>query len=361
MKRILIINIFGIGDVLFTTPLLKNIRAQWPDTFVGYICNRRAFQVLENNPHINKIFIYERDEFRAVQDRSLWQAFGKWRMFFQEIRAGRFDIVIDFSMNGTFSFLMYAAGIPKRIGFNFRNRSLFLTDKINIDGFEGAPAAEYYLEPLRKLGVAIQPGSLAVYSTEKDRAAAADILNASRITADDFVIGWVPGGGTSWGRDADCRRWAPEHHAALADLLMEKYAARIVLLGDLSEQELASRMRKAMRCRRVVDLTGHTSIGQYLAVLSRCRLVFVNDGGPLHMAVAAGARTVSLIGPVDAKVYGPYPPDGHLVITKDIACRPCYRSFRRARCGHVSCLQTLTVPEVFAKVDPFVAKLLKSC
>lgn len=361
MKRILVINIFGIGDVLFTTPLLRNIRTQWPDAFVGYICNRRAYPVLEHNPHINRVFVYERDEFRTVQDRSFWQVFRKGLVFFQEIRGERFDIVIDFSLNRFFSFLTFAAGIPKRMGFNFKNRSLFLTDKIDVDGFEGRAVAEYYLEPLRKLGVVVQPGPLEVFPTAEDKSTADELFRSHQIAADDFVIGWVPGGGVSWGQDAVCRRWAPESHGALADKLIEKYAVKIVLLGDPCEKELGLRMQREIRYHRVVDLTGCTSIGQYLALLSRCRLVFVNDGGPLHMAVAAGARTVSLIGPVDTKVYGPYPSDGHMVITKEIACRPCYRSFRRARCEHISCLKTLTVDEVFAKVEPFVAKLLKSC
>ena len=69
------------------------------------------------------------------------------------------------------------------------------------------------------------------------------------------------------------------------------------------------------------------------------------------MAVAAGAKTVSLIGPVDENIYGPYPMTGHGVVTKEIACRPCYRKFRRADCDHISCLRQITVDEVFKKVE----------
>ncbi|HQP10619.1 MAG TPA: hypothetical protein PKV41_04475 [Candidatus Omnitrophota bacterium] len=68
------------------------------------------------------------------------------------------------------------------------------------------------------------------------------------------------------------------------------------------------------------------------------------------MAVAAGTRTVSIFGPVDENVYGPYPRGNHIVIKKELACRPCYRRFRRARCEHISCLNQLTVEEVLERI-----------
>jgi ADP-heptose:LPS heptosyltransferase len=101
----------------------------------------------------------------------------------------------------------------------------------------------------------------------------------------------------------------------------------------------------------VVSLVGNTTIGQYLALLSRCHLVVMNDGGPLHMAVAAGTKTVSLIGPVDEHVYGPYPVNGHQIVTTPIACRPCYRQFRRADCEHIGCLAQIQVDDVFKKAE----------
>ena len=85
----------------------------------------------------------------------------------------------------------------------------------------------------------------------------------------------------------------------------------------------------------------------------KMRLVVTNDGGPLHMASALGVKTVSIFGPVDEKVYGPYPPsDKHIVITnKNITCRPCYKNFRFWGCpNNLSCVKDITVDEVFTAV-----------
>ena len=69
-KKVLIINTFGVGDVLFTTPLISNLKTNYPGLYIGYICNRRTSALLERNPKVDRIFIYERDEFYAAYQRS---------------------------------------------------------------------------------------------------------------------------------------------------------------------------------------------------------------------------------------------------------------------------------------------------
>ena len=106
----------------------------------------------------------------------------------------------------------------------------------------------------------------------------------------------------------------------------------------------------------VGNLCGKTTLGQTAAMLRLADLAIMNDGGPLHMAVAVGAKTVSIFGPVDDRVYGPYPPAGHKVVAAPVACRPCYRRFRRAQCDHVSCLKQIEVEDVLAKAGAFLAR-----
>src|SRR3990167_243014 len=69
-KKVLIINIFGIGDVLFTTPLIASLKAHDPSSYIGYICNMRTAPMLAGNKAINKIFVYEKDDFRDIFRRS---------------------------------------------------------------------------------------------------------------------------------------------------------------------------------------------------------------------------------------------------------------------------------------------------
>ncbi len=350
LKKILIINIFGIGDVLFTTPMIRNIKESIPDAFIGYMCNQRAFPVLENNPLINKFYIYEKDDWRKVYRQSKVRCFQDAVRFMGGVRQEGYDAVFDLSLDKYMSACTGLIGIKERIGFYYKRRGVFLTTRIPINGFEKKHVVEHYLDLLETQGLTTAHKRLEVYVRDRDRAWVEHRLAAEGIARGESVVGLIPGGGASWGRDARYRRWAPERHAQLADKTVEKFSVKVILMGDADEKDLGQRLTAAMR-HRPLNLIGATTLGQYLALLERCRLVIVNDGGPLHMAVAAGAPTVSLIATVDESVYGPYPREGHRVVTKDIACRPCYRQFRRADCDHISCLNDIRVEEVFAEVE----------
>ena len=163
------------------------------------------------------------------------------------------------------------------------------------------------------------------------------------------VIGLVPGGGASWGEEASYKRWPAEKYAKLADKLIENFSAATILMGDKSEFDLCTKV-SGMMSRSPVMACGETTISQFAALAKKCSLMVVNDGGPLHVAVASGTQTVSIFGPVDEGVYGPYPKQNHIVIKKEIACRPCYRRFRKAECQHISCLNQLSTEEVLERV-----------
>ena len=348
-QKILIINPFGIGDVLFTTPLISNIKAHWPSAGVGYLANARSAPILALNPKIDKVFIYERDEFNAVYRRSKIEFFQKFRKFLEDIHAEQFDLAIDLSLNGNLSFLMWLIGIRKRVGFNYKNRSPLLTQKIPLEGYESKHVVEYYLDILTEIGVPAVRKRLEIFVPEADKRWAESIWHKHGDLVHRKVVAIIPGGGASWGKDAFYKRWPLENYAKLADKIVEKFGAAIILMGDQNETVLCDEVAHLMR-RSSVDLAGKTSITQLAALLALCKAVVVNDGGPLHVAVAAGAKTVSIFGPVDEKVYGPYPQENHVVITNGIACRPCYSRFRRAECGHVSCLTKLDVDEVAERI-----------
>ena len=357
-RKILIINLFGIGDVLFTTPLIRRLKRRFPEVFIGYAANKRAAGVLENNFRIDRVFIYERDEYQAVYKKSKWQFVKQMCGLINRIREEHFDLAIDLSLNGSVSFLLWAVGIKNRIGFNYKNRSPWLTRKIRLEGYENKHVVEYYLGLLEEItglpkSNASLPGSeaesLELVILEKDRQWAYEVLREKGIAGQKFIIGLVPGGGASWGKEAVYKRWAPEKYAQLADKIIEKFKADIILLGDQNEEELCARVSRGME-GSCLNLCGATTLTQLAALCAKCAVVVVNDGGPLHIAVAAGTKTVSIFGPVDERVYGPYPAESHLIVKKDIACRPCYRQFRMAHCEHISCLQRIKVEEVLEKV-----------
>ncbi|MDD3905584.1 MAG: lipopolysaccharide heptosyltransferase II [Candidatus Omnitrophica bacterium] len=358
-KRILIINPFGIGDVIFSTPLIEALRKSFPDSFIAYICNKRAAELLRTDPNLNKVFVYERDEHRDVWERSKAEYFKEMFSALAELRKQRFDVLIDLSLAYQYNLFAMIAGIKKRIGFNYKGRGRFLTDRIDIDGFNEKHVVDYYLAVLKFLSIdaAKNKTSVKIYASQPSLEAADTVLNNLDIKKEDFLIGMVPGCGASWGADASRRRWDKNNFALLANRLIEKYNAKIILFGDKKEVDICDNILNVSK-NKIINYCGKTSLPELAGLMSRCRLVISNDGGPLHMAVGLGVNTVSIFGPVDEKIYGPYSSVGkHIVVCKkDLTCRPCYKKFRYKKCEDRICLGGISIDDVFNAAEKILKK-----
>lgn len=351
MKRILIINPHGIGDVLFTTPMIANLRLAYPNAYIAYIGNRRTFDFLTRNPKLDRVYAYERDEFILVYKKNPLMFYKKWIEFVQTIKNEHFDIVFDFSMTSTFGFVSWLAGIPRRVGYDYKGRGRFLTTKLPLKGYEGQHVAEYYMDLLRYVGVSPKPFAMEFPLLSVDEQWATNWLKGQGIDSSKKLIAVIPGGGASWGASARNKRWPAGKYAALVDKIIADSGATVILMGDPKEVELCLEVAR-LAGRKVYSAAGQTSLMHMAALLRACSLAIVNDGGPLHISVAAGVRTVSIFGPVDDRVYGPYPVANHIVVKKQLACQPCYRCFRMSACTHLSCLMDLSVMDVYRKVEP---------
>jgi len=93
-KNIVIVNTFGIGDVLFSTPLVDAIKKIMPDAEVNYICNQRTYKVLENNKNINNIVVFEKDHFRDVAKKSKIRFLKKFIGLCKKIKSLNADAMI---------------------------------------------------------------------------------------------------------------------------------------------------------------------------------------------------------------------------------------------------------------------------
>ncbi|MBI4342354.1 MAG: glycosyltransferase family 9 protein [Candidatus Omnitrophica bacterium] len=356
-ERILIVNPFGIGDVLFTTPLVRAVRQAFPQAYLGFLCNRRTEQILRHNPHLDELFVYERDELVR-----LWRLSTRWWMgalggLLGRIRRSRFVLVIDLSLGERYSFLLMALGIPRRVGFNYRRRGRFLTESMPIEGYHGVHVVEYYRQLLHFLGIRTGDASLQLALDEEDRQWAEAWLRAHGGDQGRLLVGMVPAGGVSWGIGAPFRRWSFEGFAAVGDALAERFGARVLLFGESSDRATCQTVAGLMR-HAPVDLSGQTDLGQFVSLLARMDLVICNDGGPLHLAVSQRVKTVSIFGPVDPRVYGPYPPNDarHRVLySAQLLCRPCYHQFRLPPCPYErACLTSITVDDVVQACEAIV-------
>ncbi len=350
MKKILIINPFGIGDVLFTTPVITALKAHDKDIEISYFVNRRCEGFVRNYPQIAKVFVYEQSEFKALYKKSPIAFIFAWKKLIDDIRREGFDVALDCSLNTMYGFMAAAAGIPQRIGFDYKNRGRFLTKKIFFEGYDDKHVIEYYLDLLKCIGIA-PPAQCKPFMPilKQDIQWADQWINAAGIEKGKALVAVVPGGGASWGQEARKKRWPIEAYTDLVDKIIENYDPAIILMGDRNDVDLCQHLTRLAHFP-VYNAAGQTTVTQMAALMSRCRFVIVNDGGPLHIAGASGVTTVSVFGPVDERVYGPYPIQAHTVVKAHLPCQPCYRRFRMTNCTHLTCIKDVSVDDVYNKV-----------
>lgn len=331
--NIIVVNPFGIGDVLFATPLIHTIKAVFPRHRVGFMCNARSAPLLKNNPYIDEVIIYERDDFEKIRAQSWWKWCKAFTGLISTIKRGSYEAAIDLSLAPQFGFFLMLSGVKKRIGYNYKKRGYLLTHSLPLTGYEDRHIVEYYAGLLELLGLKPQYRELELFIDKNDEAFAEKFFTDNSLGSFKTVFVIAPGGGASWGQDAQRKHWPYEKYTFLIDKIVEKYKAAIIIVGSNKEDFLSARLIQNSR-NNVFDITGKTSVGQLAAVINKSDIFIGNDGGPLHIAAALKKKTISFFGPVSPLVYGPYPPDAekHIVLKESLNCSPCYQQFRLQPC-----------------------------
>ncbi len=349
-KNILIFNPFGIGDVLFTTPLIRNLKDAFPESSITYLCNRRTKPILDNNVFLKDVIVFEKDEWRESLRESKVGFIGKFIGFRRQIKKGKFDLMFDLSMNSQYGLFFKLSGVKRRLGLDFKNRGRFLTDKIKIvDGFKDKHVARYYLDLLGLLGVESREYKFDLeVPQDKQGKARASLENYGLKPEADF-IGICPGSGDSWQQTAYFKRWPKEHFLKISEMISEEYASQIILFGSKAEKNICDYVYENMHTKPL-NLCGKISLEEFITLVSISKAIITNDGGPFHIAQALNKKVIAFFGPVDDKVYGAYPDsDSSIVFKSGVECRPCYKTFKFSGCGFdKKCLRDISPKDVFS-------------
>jgi len=347
-KRILIFTPFGIGDVLFTTPLIKSLRLAFPSAYICFLCRASGRELMRNNPNLNDILIFEKDDWRRSWSASRIRFLKELAAFYRELKSRKFDILIDLSLSPQYGLFFAGLGIKQRICYDYRGRGRFHNRKLILArGYTGKHVARYYLELAFCLGIDVRDYPLELFLSPGAVTAAADLLKIAGVDpARGFVL-VCPGSGDSWGVNAYFKRWPAENFVELCRKISAT-GRTVIIAGSSGEKQLCENI--AARVPQAINLCARTSLEEFCAVLSLSALVISSDGGPFHAARALGKKTLVFFGPVDETVYGPYPDARDCSVLKAaVDCRPCYRGFKFPPCPYDKlCLRSITVDEAFS-------------
>ncbi|MFH1778008.1 MAG: glycosyltransferase family 9 protein [Candidatus Omnitrophota bacterium] len=350
-ERILIIGPFGIGDVLFTTVVIAALRAKFPNACIVYLCNKKSNPVLAANPKIDEILNFTRGDFKNIRRRSKIGYIRKLFTAFSQLYRQKFDLIVDLSLVHQYSMFLKFMGNANIIGFNYHQRGFFLTKKINIDYYNKRHVIDYYADLLRLINLDVHDRMMQLYLPGDSDKWGNDFLKEHNLDGRDKIIAVFPGGGASWGKNATMKHWPAKFFAETLNQLKRKLNVKIIVMGSSTEMDICNALLKQMPLY-CINLGGKTSIFEVAAIIKKVSLVLCNDGGPLHIAVALNVPTVSIFGPVDDAVYGPYPKSQtHKVLKADISCRPCYKNFKITLCHDMRCLTEIRPQQVISACE----------
>lgn len=327
-KRILVIEVNWLGDVLFSTPFIRAVRDANPDGYIACLVHPRCAEILEGNPAINEIMIYDEEGCHRG-------AFSKLTLVLN-LRRKRFDTVYILHRSFTKALIAYLTGAKDRIGYPTKNREKLLTDPIE-EPDAGVHKAEYFLNLAGEAALGVKERAYEFFVKDADRKYIKDYLSESGVADGDKIIALCPGG--NWGP----KRWPKENFAALSDMLARKYGLKVVITGGAKERGLAESIKGMMKYPAIVAC-GETNLKQLGAIFKRSCLVVANDTGSMHIAVAVGAKVIALFGPTSPEITGPYGRGIYRVVKGRVECDvPCYD----VTCRDNRCMKAIAVDEVF--------------
>lgn len=342
----------GIGDLVMATPALRVLRDTFPKARIHFLGGSKTIEVFQNFPYIDKIIIFDTVKIKNSFFRGIFKTFRQ--IWF--LRNQRYDAL--FVLQPQLSFLaavrmglfILCLGIPERFGRNTDGRGFFLTKSIKEISSSNKHEVERMLEIIRLSGVVGKTYNPAICILQSDQDTVSKLLNYNGVSKLDFLIAFAPGFGKL------TRSWYPERWSQLGDRLIDRYNAKILLIGGVKEIELATQISGLMKKSTIIT-AGKTTISQTASLLQRCQLVVSNDSGPMHLAAAVGAKIVALFGPGDYNRIHPYGnPNKFVIVTKKVDCAPCYKT----KCKDHRCMKNITVDDVFQAAEKLIS-IQKSC
>jgi len=327
IKKILVIKLRAIGDVILATPVVENLRRAFPQAQIDFLTEKMCAPIVAGHPALHEILILDR------------QQAGASRQLIQQIRQRQYDMVIDLFGNPRSAVLTLLSGAARRVGFRFRVRQYAYNLKVEARG-DRVHEVEFNLDALRALKIPIVTRKLFVAVDEASENFATQFWRENGLE-DRRVIGLNASGG--W----YTKRWPLENFAQLGDRLRRELNAVVLLLWGPGEYEDVTFMAQTMRAPAL--LAPATNLKQLAALLARLTMLVSNDSGPLHLAAAMGTPVVGIYGSTRPDLQGPWGEGHEIVVKTGLPCLGC----NGVTCKIVThdCMKQLEVEKVWEAVQ----------
>lgn len=325
--KILIVKPSALGDVVHSMPFLNAMSKRFPDAQIDWVIAKGLHPLLEKHPMINKLWII---------DKKNWKKLSHLRMTLKELKElsenlknEKYDLVIDLQGLMRSGIITRMTRSEYRLGFkNAREgANIFYTHKIPSE-WSKMHAIDRYMKLAEAVGCDIDKPEQCFTDFDENPQVISEL-------PDNYIV-IAP----SAGKEAN--RWPAERFGELAT----KLPCSVVAISNKADKHIVDKVVAASN-GKVISLAGKTSIMEMAAVIKKAKFVISNDTGPMHIAAALKIPVFALFGPANPDKTGPYGAI-HTIISANAPCAPCYR---KKKCNHWKCMESLSVDMVLEKIN----------
>lgn len=360
-RRILLLRLERIGDLLMSAPAIQAVRRYAPQAEIDLVVGSWNAPLARLIPGIDRVELLDAPWLArgaaGSSPRALLARAWRWR-------ARRYDLAINFEGDIRSHALMALSGAPVRAGFDMAGGGPLLTIPVDHRPTEHTTAnawrivqAAFGLPPAAAPATADAGISNFRLALPDDvRAQAAEMLRGRGL-----IIGLHASGGRA------IKQWPARRFGEVAARLLADHAdATLLLTGAPGDRPMVDDVLAVLRetlgaaavDARVLDLTGEVELPLLAALLQRCVVFITGDTGPMHLAAAVGTPIAAVFGPSMPVRYAPISTE-HRIVRIDLPCAPCNQiRLPPARCqGHTpDCLEGVTVDMVHRAAADLLAR-----
>ncbi|MDP9113062.1 MAG: lipopolysaccharide heptosyltransferase II, partial [Acidobacteriota bacterium] len=283
-SRILVRATNWLGDAVMSLPALRALRQRFPQAEIAILAKPWVADLYRREPFCDRMITYTPKTFGE-----------KWAAG-RALAAEHFDCAILLQNAFEAAAVVYAAGIPERIGYSRDGRGLLLTRAIAVPRRGEIPRHErfYYLELLHRAGILdTLPENDRIRLDGAAQARAAGLARFHDLGLGALVVGMSPG--AAYGT---AKRWLPERFAEAATSIASELGGTVAIFGSKEERELCSAIADSIPVP-VHNFAGETTLAEYIDLAAACSIYLTNDSGGMHVASALGVPTVAIFGATD--------------------------------------------------------------
>lgn len=330
---ILVVRMDHLGDVLLATAVPKILKENFPESRVSFLTSSWSAPLLEHNPFIDEIVLYDAPWFSKGRYRRSPKSLGFWRLV-RKLRRDHADLGIGFRGDARENILLALAGIEERVGYGITGGGFLLTREVHYH--VGVHESEHVLDLIRALEIRTDVLKPQLYFSGEERESFEKKKEGWGILPEKKYIGFQVGAGT------DSKKWPARNMRSFLRLFKERFEGYgLVFIGSNREE-----MEKIadFSGERFLNLAGKTTLREACLLAERFSAFVGPDSGPTHIAAAMEAPTVFLYSgtnrfeqwrPLSARA---------VVVRHEVPCSPCELETCNVP-GH-PCMSRITAEEV---------------